>query len=110
MKKRKLTIKINSTYKYLQIWNGIFNLTSRELEILSIFVDLHAISPEENLGSMLNKKIVAEKLSIKDPNTLNNYIKKFKDKGAVLLKDNKYTLNTLLDPNTDMVEINITNQ
>ena len=108
--KKKLTIKINSTYKYLQVWNGIFNLTNKELEILSVFIDVQSTSKEKNLSSMSNKKEVAEKLLIKDPNTLNNYIKKFKDKGVLRVKNNNYTLNNLLDPNTDTVEINLLKQ
>lgn len=108
--KKKLTIKINSTYKYLQVWNGIFNLTNKELEVLSTFIDIQDISKEDNISSMYNKKEVAEKLLIKDPNTLNNYIKKFKDKGVLKVKDNNYTLNNLLDPNTDTVEINLIKQ
>ena len=108
--KKKLTIKINSTYKYLQVWNGIFNLTNKELEILSVFIDVQSTSKEKNLSSMSNKKEVAEKLLIKDPNTLNNYIKKFKDKGVLRVKANNYTLNNLLDPNTDTVEINLIKQ
>ena len=108
--KKKLTIKINSTYKYLQVWNGIFNLTNKELEVLSTFIDVQDISKEDNISSMSNKKEVAEKLLIKDPNTLNNYIKKFKDKGVLRVKDNNYTLNNLLDPNTNTVEINLIKQ
>lgn len=54
--KKKLTIKINSTYKYLQVWNGIFNLTNKELEILSVFIDVQSTSKEKNLSSMSNKK------------------------------------------------------
>ena len=108
--KKKLTIKINSTYKYLQVWNGIFNLTNKELEVLSTFIDIQDISKEDNISSMSNKREVAEKLLIKDPNTLNNYIKKFKDKGVLRVKNNNYTLNNLLDPNTDTVEINLIKQ
>ena len=108
--KKTLTIKINSTYKYLQVWNGIFNLTNKELEVLSTFIDVQKVSKKENISSMSNKKEVAEKLLIKDPNTLNNYIKKFKDKGVLRLKSSNYTLNTLLDPRTDEVEIKLIKQ
>ena len=45
--KRKITVNINSTYKYLQLWNGIFNLTNKELEILSIFIDVQAETKED---------------------------------------------------------------
>ena len=105
--KKSLTIKINSTYKYLQVWNGIFNLTNKELEVLSKFIDIQKISKEKNISSMSNKRKVATTLLIKDPNTLNNYIKKFKDKGVLLLKNNIYTLNGLLNPNTNKVEITL---
>jgi hypothetical protein len=105
--KKSLTIKIDSTYKYLQVWNGIFNLTNKELQILSVFIDAQKIHEEPNICSMSNKKNVATMLDIKDPNTLNNYIKKFKDKGVMKLKDNVYSLNPFLDPNTDSINIRI---
>ena len=34
----KITIKANSIFKRLQIWNGIFNLTKKELEVVSAFI------------------------------------------------------------------------
>ena len=84
---RKITVNIDSTYKYLQLWNGIFNLTNTELKVLSTFIDIEEITEDKNLCSIQNKKEVARNLGIKDPNTLNNYIKKFKDK-RVITKDN----------------------
>ena len=38
-------------------------------------------------------------MGIKDHNTLNNYIKRLKDKKAIELKDSIYTLNKLLKSN-----------
>ena len=32
----KIKIKANSIYKRLQIWNGIFDLTNKELEVLGV--------------------------------------------------------------------------
>ena len=32
---KKISVNIDTTYKYLQIWNGIFDMTNKELEILS---------------------------------------------------------------------------
>tara|TARA_R100000655_G_C2963976_1_gene189339 strand:- start:29 stop:361 length:333 start_codon:yes stop_codon:yes gene_type:complete len=107
MKKRKITVNIDSTYKYLQLWNGIFNLTNKELQILSTFIDVQTITNESNLCSVKNKKEVARMVGIKDPNTLNNYIKRFKDKGVILKPKNTYTLNPFLNPETDGVEITI---
>ena len=107
MKKRKITVSIDSTYKYVQLWNGIFNLTNKELTILTAFIDVNNITEDINMCSVSNKKKVAGMVGIRDHNTLNNYIKKFKDKGALLLRQNTYYLNPFLNPDTDAVEITI---
>ena len=107
MKKRKITVNIDSTIKYLQLWNGIFNITNTGLQILAAFIDAQQITDESNLCSVRNKKAVANLRGIKDHNTLNNYIKRFKDKGAVVKKDGEYRLNPFLDPTTNNVEVQI---
>tara|TARA_R110001592_G_scaffold129419_3_gene341932 strand:+ start:6284 stop:6622 length:339 start_codon:yes stop_codon:yes gene_type:complete len=107
MKKRKITVSIDTTYKYVQLWNGIFNLTDKELAIISAFIDVNIVTKDINICSVPNKKSVAEIVGIKDYNTLNNYVKKFKDKGALILRQGAYKLNPFLNPNTDMVEIKI---
>ena len=107
MKKKKITVNIDSTYKYIQLWNGIFNLTDKELSILSSFIDVNNITEEVNICSVKNKKEVSRMVGIKDYNTLNNYIKRFKDKGVMLKRNNTYKLNPFLYPDTDIVEITI---
>lgn len=107
MKKKKITVNIDSTLKYLQLWNGIFNLTDKGLQILSTFIDVQNITEEVNLCSVKNKREVARIVGIKDHNTLNNYIKRFKDKGAMLKNMNTYKVNPFLDPETDSVEVTI---
>jgi len=107
MKKKKITVNINSTYKYVQLWNGIFKLTDKELSILSAFIDVNHITEEVNLCSVKNKKDVARIVGIKDYNTLNNYVKSFKDKGVLLKNNSIYKLNPFLHPDTDVVEITI---
>ena len=104
---RKITVNIDSTYKYLQLWNGIFNLTNTELKVLSTFIDIEEITEDKNLCSIQNKKEVARNLGIKDPNTLNNYIKKFKDKRVITKDNGTYELNKFLNPDTNKIEINI---
>ena len=89
----KITLKLDSNYKYLQFWNSIFNLTSKELTILASLMD---INKGDNLCSYDNKVKVAKKLKINDPNKLNNYVKRFKDKGAITLKNNNYVLHSIL--------------
>jgi len=107
MKKKKITVNIDSTLKYLQLWNGIFNLTDKGLQILSTFIDVQSITDEVNLCSVRNKKEVSRILGIKDYNTLNNYIKRFKDKGVMLKNMNTYKINPFLDPHTENVEVTI---
>ena len=107
MKKRKITVSIDTTYKYVQLWNGIFNLTDKELAIISAFIDTNIIREDINICSVENKKAVSRIVGIKDYNTLNNYVKKFKDKGAMILSHNTYKLNPFLNPDTDVVEIHI---
>jgi|TARA_R110002167_G_scaffold164121_5_gene361011 hypothetical protein len=107
MIKKKITVSINSTYKYLQIWNGIFGLTNKELSILASFIDVQITKEDVNLCSVSVKKAVASIIGIKDPNTLNNYIKKYKDKGVTFKRDGMYILNPMLNPATEVVEITI---
>ena len=104
---KNITVKIDTTYKYVQLWNGIFNLTEKGLQILAAFIDVQLITEDENFCSVKNKKEAARIVGIKDYNTLNNYVKKFKDKGAVILSHNTYKLNPFLNPDTDCVEIKI---
>ena len=105
MIKRKITVNIDSTLKYLQLWNGIFHITDKGLQILATFIDVQGITDEVNLCSVRNKKEVARIVGMKDHNTLNNYIKRFKDKGAMLKNMNIYKLNPFLNPNTESVEV-----
>ena len=85
--KKRITVKIDTTYKYIRLWNGLFNLTPKEVCHVEI------------------KKIVAKHLGIIDYNTLNNYVKRFKKKGVIIKKGKYYSLNKLLDPETASVEI-----
>ena len=102
---KKITIPINSNYKYLQFWNGIFNMTPKELNILSLF--LECANDYEDLCNLDNKKCVALALGFRDKNTLNNYIKKLKDKNVFIVKKNCYTLNKFLNPNNGNVQVSI---
>ena len=102
----KLTLQLKTTFKYLQFWNSLFNLTSKELDILTVLVNINEKQKDPNLCSNANKKLTAKELKFKDPNTLNNYVKKFKDKGALVLEGDNYILHKLLY-NKDEVEVRI---
>jgi hypothetical protein len=95
-----MTIKINtdSTFKYLQVFNGILELTQKELAVLAELID---VGHPTNLCTVDTKKQVAKNVGIEDFNTLNNYIKRLKDKGAIIKKNNKYVAVPYLVPNPE---------
>ena len=103
----KIQIKANSIYKRLQIWNGIFDLTNKELEVISAFIKVNITAKRKNLCSKKNKDDVAKLLQFEDPNDLNNYIKKLKDKGALTFNKGSYEVNKMLNPQIKKIEINI---
>jgi len=89
----KLTLKLTTTAKYITFWNSIFNLTKKEISILLDFI---SISATYGLCTLDAKKAIAVQRKIKDYNTLNNYVKKLKDKNAIELTNDGYKLHRLL--------------
>jgi len=89
----KLTLKLTTTAKYISFWNSIFNLTKKEISILLDFI---SISSTYGLCTLEAKKAVSIQRNIKDYNTLNNYVKKLKDKNAIELTNDGYKLHRLL--------------
>jgi len=69
---------------------------------LAEFIDS---SETVNLCSPANKKKISERLGIKDHNTLNNYVKRLKDKGAITQTKNGYEISKILK--REPVEIHI---
>jgi hypothetical protein len=90
---KPIKIKAQTTFKYLSFFNGLFKLTENELKVLAALIDN---TTEVNLCSAANKKKIAELLEIKDHNTLNNYVKRLKDKKAILKDKANYKLNPML--------------
>ena len=90
---RRVNIPVKTTYQFLQVFNGILELTDKELQVLSSFIDT---GETVNLCSPKAKKQVADNLGVKDPNTLNNYVKRLKDKGAITRTSKGYKLSKLL--------------
>tara|TARA_E500000318_G_scaffold68947_1_gene63827 strand:+ start:413 stop:724 length:312 start_codon:yes stop_codon:yes gene_type:complete len=101
----KITIKADTTLKRISVWNGIFDLTKKELMVLAALIDSDI---DSNLISVSTKKEAAKIIGITDFNTLNNYIKRLKDKKALLYNDKKYSLHPLLQKNNNNVQILIT--
>ena len=94
----KLTLNLDTTSKYITFWNSIFKLTAKEMSILLDFV---GISSKYGLCTLKAKKAVAINRGIVDYNTLNNYVKKLKDKNAIEFKNGRYKLHKILSNKED---------
>ena len=101
----KITIKADTTLKRISVWNGIFDLTKKELLVLAALIDS---TIDSNIVSAATKKDAANIIGITDFNTLNNYVKRLKEKKALLYNDKKYSLHPLLLENNNNVQIIIT--
>lgn len=97
-----IKIRTNTTLKFLSVFNGIFELTDSELRVLASLIDN---KETVNLCSIANKQKVAKELKIKDFNTLNNYVKKLKDKKAIVMTPDGYALTELLKTRHIAIEI-----
>jgi len=102
---KKITIPVATTANYLQFWNGLFNMTPKELKILELFIE--TADTVHDLCAIRHKVKVAEELGLKDKDLLNVYIKKLKDKKALVKGVGIYSLNKLLDPNNKNVQVSI---
>lgn len=109
LKFKSMNLKINTdtTLKYIQVFNGILELTQKELIVLAEFIN---VGDPNNLCTAETKQVVASNLGFEDFNTLNNYIKRLKDKKALNIntEGNKtvYTAPKFLYPNSTTITIN----
>lgn len=104
-KAKRTRVRIESTFQYIQLLNGVFSLTDTEIKVLAAFIDVHEAVTHAgidiNVFSTEMKKKVAKKLHREDFNTLNNYIKAIHDKKAIKRCEEGYTIQPLLIPNND---------
>lgn len=96
--KKVVNVRINSVRQYVTILNGLFNLTSREIDVLAKFIEKYLILKDTGISvfSLDVKKQVASELGIDDFNRLNVYIKKLKDKRALIPTKDGYKIRPIL--------------
>lgn len=104
---KKIKVSIDSTRDYIQLLNGLFNLTNSEMDVLAEFVKLKVSLDKSDIDinafSTQAKKKVAERLNKEDFNTLNTYIKRLKDKGAIHPTQEGYRIVRYLIPTNKIV-------
>lgn len=79
MAKVKVPVTLSGKRDYLVLLNGILKLTSVELDVLAAFLEFDPFV----CATKTARKVVAEKLGMKNVAVLNNYVKALKDKGII---------------------------
>ena len=105
MGKIKVPVNLEGTRDYLSLLNGILKLTAVELDVLAAFLDVDPFI----CASKTARRIVAEKLNMKNVAVLNNYVKSLKDKG-VIYKDQfgSYKYLDIVSPRIELESIEFT--
>ena len=95
--------KIDSVEKYLQIYKGIFSLTDKEIEVLSEMIRYYlrgrmAKEPSDPFASAA-KAIITKNIGMKNPYSINTYIQRLREKGAIVNKpEQPYQIHPWLIP------------
>lgn len=79
---------------FLEVLNGLLKLSDTELKVLTVFLDVNSKEP----CSHEFKLEVIKRCEMKNVAVLNNYIKKFKDKGVLIVDKGLYFYNPVLNP------------
>lgn len=111
----KTVNKGNLYYEYLSSLNGILNLTNRELELLTKFIEfdvgfIPTTGASKNVANTDNRKSIKNDLGI-TPDNLSRYISKFKKEGLLVQgkAEDELVVNKILIPEIikDRVQITI---
>lgn len=116
MNKLVKTVSKTDLYReFLNSLNGILNLTERELQLLTTFIELDVNTPKlpnvrKNVISTENRKYIKRTLGI-TPDNLSRYITKFKQQGILRVgkAEDEVMVNKALIPEIigDRVQITI---
>ena len=106
--------KKDLVYEFLKSLNGIINVTDRELELLTKFVELdmghNPALGYNNVTSTDNRRLIRKQLGI-TPDNLSRYITRFKEKGLLVQgkADDEVYVNKILIPEIikDRVQLTI---
>ena len=107
MKAFKKTINSKEIYlKYISILNGLLQLSGKELEVLSLLLEIEMtkapiLGKKQDLLSTDNRRALMEKTGI-NKNNLSKYISILKDKRIILKDNNGHYINAIYIP--DIIE------
>jgi len=110
----KTVDKDNLYYEYLNALNGILQLTNRELELLTKFVELDVnFTPmpgvSKNVADTKNRRMIKNTMGI-TPDNLSRYIGKFKKEGLLVQgkAEDELVVNKILIPEIIKDRVQIT--
>ena len=110
----KTVNKGNLYYEYLNALNGILQLTNRELELLTKFVELDVNSTpipsvSKNVANTDNRRMIKSTMGI-TPDNLSRYISKFKKEGLLVQgkAEDELVVNKILIPEIIKDRVQIT--
>ena len=103
-------VSSNSLYtEYVNILNGVLQLSNREVEVLSFLLAIDG-SGERNINSKSARGAIVQYLGISEPN-LSKYLNTLKTKGLIVRDvDNKWVINKYIRPDIvgGILEVTIT--
>lgn len=101
----RIPITLDNHRDYLSLLNGVLKLTEVELDVLAAFIEIDPFV----CASTTARRMVAERLQMKNVAVLNNYVKALKDKG-VIKKDQfgSYKYLDIVSPKTKLDSIEFT--
>ena len=79
MGKISVPVHLSGHRDYLSLLNGILKLTPVELDVLAAFLEVDPFVA----ATKTSRKLVADRLGMKNVAVLNNYVKALKDKGII---------------------------
>lgn len=110
----KTVNKDNLYYEYLNALNGILQLTNRELELLTKFVELDVNfipipGVSKNVANTDNRRMIKSTMGI-TPDNLSRYISKFKKEGLLVQgkAEDELVVNKILIPEIIKDRVQIT--
>lgn len=110
----KTVNKGNLYYEYLNALNGILQLTNRELQLLTKFVELDVnFTPipgvSKNVANTDNRRMIKSTMGI-TPDNLSRYISKFKKEGLLVQgkAEDELVVNKILIPEIIKDRVQIT--
>lgn len=110
----KTVNKDNLYYEYLNALNGVLQLTDRELELLTKFVELDVnfdstSGVSKNIANTNNRRMIKSTMGI-TPDNLSRYISKFKKEGLLVQgkAEDELIVNKILIPEIIKDRVQIT--